>query len=219
MPEMDGFMAAYQIRQYEQQYRRIRTPIIAFTADVMPTTRDRCLAAGMDDYLTKPVIFEDLRTILETWLKKFFQSTETTNQPPISARFAVDKLTLDNSTIPPAVAAENQEHAIDLRILNDMRQNIPQNKFNLLIDLYLQELPNYLDALQQAITSQDGQALYLAAHKFKGASATFGAKQVVALCKLLENLGKENAITQASETFAQIQNACEQIRPILTQQK
>ena len=232
MPEMDGFMAAYQIRQYEQQYRRIRIPIIAFTADVMPTTRDRCLAAGMDDYLTKPVIFEDLKTILETWLKKFARFTETINQPliaakpPASSTPATDNQVRDNSVvavspagISPPVMAENQEPSIDLKVLNDMRQNIPKNKFSLLVDLYLQELPNYLGALQQAVASQDGQALYLAAHKFKGASATFGAKRVVALCKLLENLGKENAITQASDTLGQIQSECEQIRPALTQQK
>jgi PAS domain S-box-containing protein len=226
MPEMDGFVAANQIRQYEQQYRRVRTPIIAFTADVMPPTRDRCLAAGMDDYLTKPIIFEDLKTILETWLKKSAPFTEASNPTPTVATPATDKPVEDNlvATVSPEiisspVGAENKEPTIDLKVLNDMRQNIPPNKFNLLVNLYLQELPNYLEALQQAIASQDGQALYLAAHKFKGASATFGAKRIVALCKALENLGKENAVTQANDTLGQIHNECEQIRPALLQQK
>ncbi len=229
MPEMDGFAACNQIRHYEQQHRQIRTPIIAFTADVMPSTRERCLAAGMDDYLTKPIIFEDLKTMLASWLKKFPQSTEailslekqslTSSTPPIVNTVSSISVQIVNQERIPLGSEQNQEQPLDLKVLNDMRQNIPTRKFNLLINLYLQELPNYLGALQQAVTSQDGQALYLAAHKFKGASATFGAKRVVALCKLLENLGRENALTQAKDALEQIQSECEQIKPILIKQQ
>ena len=65
MPEMDGFMATGAIRERETAGRR--TPIVAMTAGAMPGDRERCLDAGMDDYLTKPVDVEKLRQVLDRW--------------------------------------------------------------------------------------------------------------------------------------------------------
>jgi CheY-like chemotaxis protein len=66
MPEMDGFTATGAIRQSESAGRR--TPIVAMTAGAMPGDRERCLDAGMDDYLTKPVDVEKLRQVLDRWM-------------------------------------------------------------------------------------------------------------------------------------------------------
>jgi CheY-like chemotaxis protein len=65
MPELDGFSATAAIRSTESGGRRL--PIIALTADVLPGDRDRCLAAGMDDHLSKPVRMEDLARVLTRW--------------------------------------------------------------------------------------------------------------------------------------------------------
>jgi CheY-like chemotaxis protein len=65
MPEMDGFEATAAIRQ--MRGRAARTPIVAMTAHAMPSDRQRCLAAGMDDYLTKPISLDRLRSILDHW--------------------------------------------------------------------------------------------------------------------------------------------------------
>ncbi len=67
MPVMDGFEASREIRRRE---RGRRTPIIAFTASVRPEDRDQCLAAGMDDYLVKPVSLEGLNEALERWVQR-----------------------------------------------------------------------------------------------------------------------------------------------------
>ncbi len=76
MPELDGYTACRKIREREkQQGNGSHVPIIAFTADVMPSTRDRCLSVGMDDYLTKPLIISELKNKLETWLTDFRQSS------------------------------------------------------------------------------------------------------------------------------------------------
>ena len=65
MPEMDGFEAAAAIRQLPADRRRV--PIVALTANAMAGDRERCLEAGMDDYLSKPVKLQDLRAVLEKW--------------------------------------------------------------------------------------------------------------------------------------------------------
>ena len=73
MPEMDGFEATARIRAYEKEHQLPRTPIIAMTAHAMQGDRERCLAAGMDDYLSKPVNQTALETAIRRWLPQEFQ--------------------------------------------------------------------------------------------------------------------------------------------------
>jgi CheY-like chemotaxis protein len=68
MPEMDGFEATQQIRQAEAAAGQGRVPIVAVTANAMQGDRERCAAAGMDDYLSKPFTKQGLRRVLEKWL-------------------------------------------------------------------------------------------------------------------------------------------------------
>jgi CheY-like chemotaxis protein len=70
MPELDGYAATAAWRAVEAQEGRGHTPIIALTAHAMEGDRERCLAAGMDDYLAKPVKKEDLSAMLEKWLPR-----------------------------------------------------------------------------------------------------------------------------------------------------
>ena len=80
MPEMDGFEATAEIRKRDEQ-DGIHTPVIAVTAHAMKGDRERCLAAGMDDYVSKPVRSEDLKAALDRWLEKCL---------PCSSKFPLD---------------------------------------------------------------------------------------------------------------------------------
>ncbi len=225
MPEVDGYTATQKIRELEKQRGKPPIPIIAITADVMPSTRQRCIAAGMDDYLTKPLVLKELEKILEVWLKN--QDERTSFIAPEVNRSSVhnddtEYLALQTK---PSVEPEKQntrvsdeESPIDFNVLNDMRQNLQASKINWIIELYLQELPSYLEALQQALTSQDGEALYLAAHKFKGASAILGAQGVVALCKVLETQGRSGALDKADKSLVQMKTACDFLKLALEKQ-
>ncbi len=68
MPEMDGYEASRRIREWESGAERTRTPIVALTANALPSDRERCLAAGMDDYLSKPFLLEDIERLVSRWL-------------------------------------------------------------------------------------------------------------------------------------------------------
>ena len=69
MPVLDGLHATHAIRDFEAQHRRPRTPIVAITASAMPSERQQCLAAGMDDVLVKPFILRELERMLRRWAR------------------------------------------------------------------------------------------------------------------------------------------------------
>ncbi len=233
MPEVDGYTATQKIRELEKQRGKPPVPIIAITADVMPSTRDRCLAAGMDDYLTKPLVLKELEKILAVWLENQNAKTYLLE----SRRYGAHQVKRSNvhhydteylapqteSSVEPEKQntdsrVTDEESPINFNVLNEMRQNLQASKINWIIDLYLQELPSYLKALQEALTSQDGEALYLAAHKFKGASAILGAQRVVALCKLLETQGREGALDKADKSLVQMKTECHSLKRALEKQ-
>ena len=198
MPELDGYTATRKIRELERQQKKPNIPILAFTTDAMPDIRERCFEAGMDDFLTKPLVFNDLQRMLKIWLES--QSIE------------VEK----------PVEINNKPHAtnnsIDLKVLNEMRQHLHADQATWLIELYLRELPTYLTTIHDAITLQEGENLYLTAHKFKGASAILGAHRVVAVCKMLETLGRNQTFTETTELFATLQKECSYLEGALKMQ-
>jgi len=75
MPEMDGYAATAELREFERSCAR-RTPIVALTANAMSEDRKRCVEAGMDDHLSKPVSLEDLRNALERWVPMSGEGSE-----------------------------------------------------------------------------------------------------------------------------------------------
>lgn len=87
---------------------------------------------------------------------------------------------------------------LSLTMLASKRYDLKERGgINWLIDLFINELPNYIKELQQALNSADGEAIYLAAHKFKGSSSNLGAVAMIALCRQLEEIGRAGDIQQA----------------------
>lgn len=104
---------------------------------------------------------------------------------------------------------------LDNKTLDNMRYEMRSRGIGWLIDLYLREVPNYLNSLKDALASADKEKLYLAAHKFKGSSSNLGAQQVVALCKELEIAGRAGAFDQATAKIVQLEEALEQLKTAL----
>ncbi|MBL8398399.1 MAG: response regulator [Candidatus Accumulibacter sp.] len=207
MPEMDGFEASHQIRLRQQRGELPPSlPIIALTANAVEGDRERCLAAGMDDYLSKPFSRESLQTILSRWL-----------QP--SAPAVVDT-SIDRRH--PSIAANDRFPAIETanvatlnpRALETIRRLPGANGAALVgkvIAAFLDDTPNRLAQIRTAVDSGDADALRKAAHGMKSSSANVGAEVLAALCKELESIGRADTVAGAAELLSRADTELEKV--------
>ena len=157
MPIMDGFTATRRIRDAEGW--RARTPIIALTANAMTGQLERCLAAGMDGYLTKPLDVARLRDTLEE-----FGLADTGEE-------------LDDAAAEQLVSTSNEKLAVDLAKLHEVTQGDEEFKREL-IDAFVQSGEQILAEFEAAMRAQDRNRICRAAHKLKGAAANMYAEAV-----------------------------------------
>ena len=201
MPILDGFGATKLIRQREADARASTAvdsptarhiPIMALTANAMQGDRERCLAAGMDDYLTKPIRKEELKGALERW-----------TQPSQPSR------TMDSGSTPPpntAAAADAFPMIFDtttmLRNIGGDRELLDQ-----LIVLFLQRYQPMLENIRIALAGQDQRAIEQAAHLLKGTAGNLCAPEVVLAAGRLEALGRLGTLLDAPIIYTQIEVA------------
>jgi two-component system sensor histidine kinase/response regulator len=191
MPEMDGFAATREIRSQQLAgLLRHPLPIVALTANAVDGDRERCLAAGMDDYLSKPFTAQSLSSMLVRWLPRADTgaATSTPAALPPPAQHS------------PAETAD-AEPAINPRALDSIRQLPGANGALLVgkvIDAYLADAPARLAQMHAATGANNADALRKAAHGMKSSSANVGAERLAALCKDLEMLGRNGTLEGAS---------------------
>jgi len=173
MPEMDGFEATAEIRRQEPATRR--TPIIAMTASALPGDRARCLSVGMDDYLAKPLVRQELRDVLERWLHS------TTPQAELDAGKPLASLAFEASPV-------EQDALRNLRRLGGTNHSFLSE----LIDVFLEESVERLARMKEAAANKDMRAVHRIAHTHRGACINFGAQKMAQLCVQLENEGSSN---------------------------
>ncbi|MBL8420843.1 MAG: response regulator [Dechloromonas sp.] len=191
MPEMDGFEATAQIRARQREGQlRGKLPIIALTANAVEGDRERCLAAGMDDYLSKPFTRERLAVTLGSWLPPAAELPADAQQPvQLPATVSPGPAPADGAS----AAAAGRDGTINPRALDAIRQlGGPTGValVNQVIGAYLADTPPRLAQLRAAAEAGDAEALRKAAHALKSGSANVGAEQLAALCRELETLGR-----------------------------
>ena len=193
MPRMDGYLATQRWREYEaQQGGTTRLPIIALTANAMEGDRQRCLAAGMDDYLAKPFTRNQLAQVLTRWLPDREENETGT---------ATEALSLEQP--PPPAPASDKFSALNLSTLKQLSDLDPGNQAGLvqqILNAY-QEIsaPLIEQMILSVVEMADAETLRKAAHSLKSASANIGALKLSALLAEFETLGRKNQLEPARE--------------------
>ena len=176
MPVMDGYAATAAIRALPEDRRTV--PILALTANALQGDEAKCLAAGMDGFLTKPLTFQQLATQLCRWL------------PGAPSQ----------ATPPAPVADAPAAHAIDMRqiaTLRDIGARAGMDLVGEVLQTFLEDAGQQLARLEDAIDARDAQGLARCAHALKSSSANLGAESLAALYRRLEALGRGEQIDEA----------------------
>jgi len=225
MPEMNGLEATQRIREREQTHAaetasKGRTVIIAMTASAMIGDREKCLKAGMDDYLSKPVRPEAVQKALELWGPVVRDApgrpAASTGKPDTSFKSAASRAPAPGLPHAPAVIAmsANDEPPVDMERLSELAGD-DESGIRDLATLYLTQTTAQMDELKAAIQSGAVKEVERIAHKSAGASATCGMNAIVPFLRELERQGREAALSGADALFAQAAKELERIRAFL----
>jgi CheY-like chemotaxis protein len=185
MPEMDGFEAAAEIRRRERGTRR-HVPILAMTAYAMKGDRERCLQAGMDGYVSKPIRPRDLWETID----KLVPSVHSADQGETSTGV------LDRDEIQERVGG-------DMKLLHE------------LIDVFFADCPRMWLHVRDAVSEGNAIKLSRAAHTLKGAVGVFGAQAAQEAAERLERLAGRGDLTHVVEAVAQLETELERLKPML----
>ncbi len=185
MPIMDGYEAARQWRAREQKGDGY-LPIVALTANAMPGDREKCLEAGMDDYLAKPVGRDELSRMLDKWLGADIEVQEKV-PPPRELK-------------PPA---EQERRMLERGVLEELRE-VMGDDFRQLVQTYLDTAPDLVDQLRQAADDGDVEAMVLSAHSLKSGSANMGAMHLSAMARDTEMAARKGDLEAARKAASGI---------------
>ena len=201
MPELDGYEATRMIRDAE---RGRHVPIIAMTAHSMTGDRERCLAAGMDDYLSKPIRADELATVMSQQLSE--RRAGRDRRDPRGSKAT------EPEPQPGAV-----EQPLDEAVVGNSAMRSPPNAESL-IQTFEVSLPKCVADIESAISSEDENELRRAAHLLKGSSASLGATRLTRCCQQFEQSSRSHDPALDAEHLAELRAAAVEARVALRKQ-
>lgn len=188
MPEMDGLEATRFIRENERGTGE-HIPIIAMTAQAMMGDRERCLEAGMDAYLVKPIRARQLYETIDQILRDPEHTQALNGQEPISS-------TASRVNISAALQAAGGDHEL----------------LGQIVDAFLDECPRLITALRTALEKEDAKGCHLAAHTLKGALRTFEAVEASRLAEEMEMSAKAGDLVNPKSKWVELEREVEVVR-------
>jgi two-component system sensor histidine kinase/response regulator len=216
MPGMNGFEATGLIREMEAGNRAEgaagRIPILALTGLAGEEERERCLAAGMDDYLGKPFTMSGIRAKLERWVVSPDAVSPEGKGNEGSQGVDADRFTQEG------VGRQEEPSAIDEKTIEMIASLAPPGSEDLLknvIGLYLESSATLMAGINAAVKAKDAAALHRAAHTLKSSSANLGAVTFAGICKELGMMGRNNALEEAGARLAVLTREYQRVREAL----
>ena len=194
MPELDGYDATALIRRLEHESGG-HVPIVALTANAMETDRERCLDAGMDDYISKPFRQGQLVSALQRWLPANSQVkvAKDDSSEAIKAQPKIDSGT-----------EVGMSEAIDLSVYAGIRK-LMGDAISELLEAYLEDTTEFVRLLREACDSDDYAAMQVPAHSMKSSSANVGAMRLSALAKKLEEQVRSDSLLDVEKQVSEIE--------------
>ncbi len=229
MPVMDGYTATRRWREHEAASGSgRRLPIVAMTANAMAGDRQKCLDAGMDDYLAKPVTRGELERCLFHWQQV---SQQGHTQGPDRASIEAAAAAIPTGRLPqagpmqaqgpmtstaamPAAPAEPAVQVLDLGILDELRGMLG-SEVDRLIEVFLDDTPRLISALETAAVGPDYEMLRNAAHTLKSSSANLGAVALSNAAKKVEHGARSRSLERPAVAVALIANEFARTRQAL----
>ena len=198
MPEMDGLEATREIRRREAAGSGTarRMPIIALTANAMQSDRERCLQAGMDDFVTKPIRREVLAAALEQRI---------VSQPEPAGSGAHQEVQMNGTSVDP--------DCVDATVIAELRDLGDKEELLFpLISHYLDETPKLLTSMRAALDNGDAATLTRVAHNLKGTSGNLGARRMCQVSNELQVIGKTGDLASAPLLLRRLEVEFESVR-------
>jgi CheY-like chemotaxis protein/HPt (histidine-containing phosphotransfer) domain-containing protein len=193
MPEMDGLEATREITRRWSRDQRPR--IVAMTANAMQSDREMCLAAGMDDYMSKPIRVEELIAALER------SAARDPEAFPTGMR---------HRTAPDQAPSDGDSEVLDTVALERLRAMLGPG-FPALLSTFVEDSAELVSTMRRALGEQRADTLRRAAHSLKSNAAGFGAVTLSSLAKDLETLAKSGSLEGAASCLERVASECERV--------
>ena len=194
MPILDGYETTKEIHR---RYSR-RPAIVAMTANAMKSDQEKCLNAGMDDYLSKPVSKESLTAILERWSRV----KEEAVAEPLSDLEAIDT---------------ERQPGIDWQLLHSVSDNDTDFELELL-NLFVDNARTHLELMREAIANRDFQQISQSAHQLKGSSGNLGVTSIHAIAKKLEEITGPDQLSERASLLSSLSDSLQEIQAFLNKE-
>ncbi|MFA7481669.1 MAG: protein kinase [Vulcanimicrobiota bacterium] len=209
MPHLDGLQTSIKIRSNEVDTGK-RIPIIALTAHVQGDGLDRCKAAGMDDYLNKPLNEDELMEAIAKVLDRDRRPAEGSNPEPMEATVKRER-PADSEPEP----SEKDTETTNYNVLDEatLFSRVGNNSKILcaLIDTFLRLCPEQMSAIKVSIDRADAEGLFQTAHKFKGSVSNFSASAAAESARKLEELGRNGSVEGSGELYTRLVSETEKL--------
>ena len=197
MPEIDGYEATRQIREHEGSARH--TKIVAMTAHALADDSKKCLAAGMDDYITKPVRFEALAAAIRRVLSGRVDPAAALPDPAAPAS--------------PGSVAVGEAPTVDAAVMASLHAK--GDLLKRLIEIFHQEVPEQLEQIARSLTQHVPANAALIAHNLKGTAATFGAARMREFASEIEQTTDAGETEKAAAGLERLRAECDRVKQAL----